>query len=396
MEALATPTERSDATFLHGVQQGLVVFRWLAITYAAIGVVVSDEHLSRPLAAAALLSAAVAVTVVTTVLFRQAPAMLTSPVIVGAEFVVGVALLIGDGLVYEATRPQSLPWAWPAASLIAAAVAFGPRIGVVAALAMGAASFVGEGLVSDVDAGWGVTASSKTGLYVLAAAVAGFVADRLRRAEREVSTARAREEIARTLHDGVLQTLAVVQRRSDDAALVTMAREQDQELRAFLFGTGATRGTRGSGGSGGLGPHETREVPTLATALRDAAARTERHHGVVTAAVIADDLPDLAPGHVDAIAGAVGEALTNAAKHAEAARIVVFAEPDDDGGIFCSVKDDGVGFDLDTPNDGQGIARSIRARMHEVGGTAEISSRPGSGTEVRLRVPAPSTTRGRR
>lgn len=379
MEALANPTERSDATFLHGVQQGLVVFRWLAITYAAIGVVVSDEHLTHPLIAATLLGTAVTVTVVTTVLFRRAPAMLTSPAIVSGEFVVGIALLIGDGLVYEATRPQSLPWAWPAASLIAAAVAFGPRVGVVAAVAMGAASFVGEGLVSDVDAGWGVTASSKTGLYVLAAAVAGFVADRLRQAEREVSTARAREEIARTLHDGVLQTLAVVQRRSDDAALVTMAREQDQELRAFLFGTGTT----------------TRDAPTLAVALRDVAARTERHHGVATAAVIADDLPDLAPGHVDAIAGAVGEALTNAAKHAEADRIVVFAEPDDDGGIFCSVKDDGVGFDLDAPSDGQGIARSIRARMDEVGGTAEITSRPGSGTEVRIRIPA-STTRGSR
>jgi signal transduction histidine kinase len=268
--------------------------------------------------------------------------------------------------------------------LIAAAVAFGPRVGVVLALAMGAASFVGEGLVSDVDAGWGVTASSKTGLYVLAAAVAGFVADRLRHAEREVSTARAREEIARTLHDGVLQTLAVVQRRSDDTALVSMAREQDQELRAFLFGTG-------SAGDGTAG-----DAPTLAAALRDVAARTERHHGVATAAVIADDLPDLPPGHVDAIAGAVGEALTNAAKHAEANRIVVFAEPDDDGGVFCSVKDDGVGFDPDSPSAGQGIARSIQARMHEAGGTAEITSRPGSGTEVRLRVPAAAPTRGRR
>ena len=76
--------------------------------------------------------------------------------------------------------------------------------------------------------------------------------------------------------------------------------------------------------------------------------------------------------------------MTNAGKHAGPNRVVVFADRADDGRVFCSVKDDGRGFDVGTGDGGVGIARSIMDRMREVGGRAEIRSRPGSGTEVRL------------
>ena len=61
--------------------------------------------------------------------------------------------------------------------------------------------------------------------------------------------------------------------------------------------------------------------------------------------MIADDLPPPAPGRSTALAGAVGEALTNAGKHGAADTVTVFVEPGDDGGLFCAVKDDGTGFD---------------------------------------------------
>jgi signal transduction histidine kinase len=87
---------------------------------------------------------------------------------------------------------------------------------------------------------------------------------------------------------------------------------------------------------------------------------------------------------VEALSGAVSEALTNAGKHAQSQRVTVFVEPNDAGGLFCSVKDDGAGFDTRMTAPGVGIDRSIVGRMVEMGGRAEVLSRPGHGTEVCL------------
>ncbi len=87
-----------------------------------------------------------------------------------------------------------------------------------------------------------------------------------------------------------------------------------------------------------------------------------------------------------ALAGAVGEALANAGKHGGASTVTVFAEPVD-GELFCSVKDDGSGFDPAAVVEGEGLRRSIRGRIVEVGGRVEVDGRPGRGTEVRCWVP---------
>ena len=187
----------------------------------------------------------------------------------------------------------------------------------------------------------------------------------LRRAEREISAVQAREEIARTLHDGVLQTLAVVQRRSADPDLARLARDQELDLRTFLFGT-------------------TRPPDDLVTALRQSLAQHERRFGGSTELVVVEAPTNLGRRASEALIGAVGEALTNAAKHGSANRITVFLDYDD--GVFCSVHDDGCGFDAADAREGVGISRSIRGRVTDVGGRVEIDSRPGRGTEVRLWV----------
>jgi signal transduction histidine kinase len=57
-------------------------------------------------------------------------------------------------------------------------------------------------------------------------------------------------------------------------------------------------------------------------------------------------------------------------------------------GIEIRVEDDGVGFDIErVPLERLGVRRSIIERMAQVGGVAEIHSRPGDGTRVTLRWP---------
>jgi signal transduction histidine kinase len=340
----------------------------------AIVAVVEREHLVHPLPAALLIGAALTVTFAASVLRSIRAGLSVHPAMVVAELVVGAGLLVGSGLTQDGAQSQSLGSAWPLVGPLAAGVVFGPRVGLASGLllgiARGLAGFLGAPAASTVSA---VAVISSAVLYGFAGGVCGWVAARLRRTARttamlaeveaSLAVARQREDLARTLHDGVLQTLAVVQRRSTDPDLAALARRQELELRDYLFGTAPTE--------------------DLLATLRDVAARHEQVLGTRVSVVCPDE-----PGHVDselieALRGAVTEALTNAAKHGGAQVATIFVERGDDG-VFVSVKDDGVGFDTEGTPDGVGLARSIRARMRDIGGRAEVESHPGSGAEVRL------------
>lgn len=368
--------DREDA-LVRGLLTGIAVFRWLAWVWAAVLLVVHRSQLghpqARPWLALGLVGAALLVTVADTALLSVDPARLLSLPVVVAEVAVAFALEAGDALAYNGVaHSQSLSSAWPLAGVMTAGIAFRARGGVLAGAAIGLGRAAGElfGPGAWTDSDNTVSVVSSIVLYALAGLVAGFVTARLREAERRISLAQAREEVARTLHDGVLQTLAVVQRRADQPDLVRLAHEQERELREFLFGT---PGALGGGGD-------------LGARLRAAAARFEDRYGGTARVVLAPDTPTLDPGTVEALAGAVGEALANAGKHGGAGRVTVFAEPTD-GELFCSVKDDGGGFDPGAAAEGEGLRRSVRGRIAEVGGRVEIDGRPGRGTEVRCWVP---------
>lgn len=331
----------------------------MALAWAWAGLVIERDHLDRWWLGVVLLLGA---TVASSWLSVRTSRGVTA--IAWFEVGAGVLLLIGDALVYEVGRSQSLPWAWPAAGIIAVAIAGGIRPALAAATVVSVASFAGESLLRDELQLVSATAS-KSALMFLAALSAAQVAAILRRAEAEISTARAREEMGRVLHDGVLQTLAVVQRRSDDDDLVALATEQERDLRSYLFG-------------------EERMPDSLAVALRAVADDESRRHRIEVQTVIADDLPELEAPKVLALAGAVREAVTNAAKHAEVTSVSLYAEPADDGGAYCSVMDRGVGFDAESTSAGRGIRHSIDARLSELGGRYRIASAPGRGTEVEM------------
>jgi len=177
--------------------------------------------------------------------------------------------------------------------------------------------------------------------------------------------AQERAEVAAHLHDSVLQTLALIQRRADDPGDVAqLARRQERELRAWL------------------NADETAAADTLHGALLRAATEIEERHGVEVEVVCVGDraLDD----DTGALAAAAREAILNAAKFAGAGRIDVYAEASEERAeVF--VRDRGAGFDPEAvPDDRRGVRESIVGRMRRHGGRAEIRSQPGGGTEVEL------------
>lgn len=185
------------------------------------------------------------------------------------------------------------------------------------------------------------------------------------RSERIRSEERA--EMAAHLHDSVLQTLALMQRTDDPKAMAMLARQQERELRTWLYGSGeATIGE------------------SMRSALETAAARVEASHQVpVDVVVVGDAAMDDA---IRALVAAAGEAMTNAAKHSGAALVSVFGEvTDQSADVF--VSDQGKGFDAaGIDGDRMGVSESIVGRMERAGGQATITSSIGEGSEVHMSV----------
>jgi signal transduction histidine kinase len=174
-----------------------------------------------------------------------------------------------------------------------------------------------------------------------------------------------RAEVAAHLHDSVLQTLALVQKRADDPREVAaLARRQERELRAWL------NDTRPAG------------TETLAGALETAAAEVEADHHVPIEVVTVGDGP--LDERAAALVAATREALVNASKFAGPEPIALYAEVED-GRAEVFVRDRGPGFDPETASaDRRGVRDSIIARMERHGGRATIHSTRGNGTEVEL------------
>jgi signal transduction histidine kinase len=185
------------------------------------------------------------------------------------------------------------------------------------------------------------------------------------RAERVRSQERA--DMAAHLHDSVLQTLALIQKQSNDPkAVATLARSQERELRAWLY------------------DEDDNTDQTLAGAAKRAAAEVEDSHGVPVEVVTVGDCDLTEP--LSAMVRAARESMVNAAKHSGAAKIDVFVEVDGDRAEMF-VRDRGQGFDVDgVPEDRLGLRHSVMSRMERHGGRATVRSDPETGTEVRLEM----------
>ena len=243
-----------------------------------------------------------------------------------ARLVFGGVLALA-GLVIMATRGRSLEAIWD----IGAAV-----VAVLAGIAL-------------VAAPWGLR----------------FWSD-LRHEQAERARATERADIAAHLHDSVLQTLALIQRKADDPAAVNqLARAQERELRAWLY----------------AGPADS--DATLAAAVAEVAHEVEDLHSTPIDVVATGDRP-LDDGGL-ALSRAVREALLNAVRHGEPP-VSLYLEVGPLG-VEAFVRDHGPGFELEeVPEDRLGVRQSILGRMERHGGTARVR-RLEHGTEVVLTLP---------
>jgi phage shock protein PspC (stress-responsive transcriptional regulator) len=198
------------------------------------------------------------------------------------------------------------------------------------------------------------------------------------RLARNLATERAarireqeRAEVAAHLHDSVLQTLALIQKRADDPREVAgLARRQERELRRWLF--------ERPGGEAG---------DSLKLALERVAAEVEELHGVPIEVVVVGEEPlDV---RLQALVLAAREAMTNAAKFAHSDQVDLYAELGSSRAeVF--VRDRGQGFDPQSiPEDRRGVRDSIVGRVERHGGQVCIRSAPGEGTEVELVMESP-------
>jgi signal transduction histidine kinase len=242
---------------------------------------------------------------------------------------------------------------------------------------------VGDRVPWAVRAGVFATALTVVGVAVVVGPWIAGLAQAAAEERRQRIRSQEREAMAAHLHDSVLQTLALIQRNADDPRrTVTLARQQEHELRAWLYGVDA------------------QSAGTFAGAVREVARDVEQRYDVQIDVVVVGDAPmrspasspvanggDEAEGVLAALVAALREACVNAAKHSGEDRFAVYAEVGDDV-VELFVRDRGVGFDrARAAADRRGIAQSIEARLERVGGTSTIESGGGAGTEVHLAVP---------
>lgn len=369
--------------------RGVIAFRLLTLVTV---IAVSLYHLggyARPLGAVAVL---VAMTLWTAVLFwgylGRLPGLpdrrgLLAVVDVGVCCVIMATtpLIVTDAQLDAGT--PGMGSIWTSGSVLACAVAFRIRGGLAAALVISAALVLAKQRIGGLEIG-------DIELLVLAGLTVGFAsrvlqraAARLRRISAEQAADAERERLTRQIHDGVLQVLAHVQRRGSEigggaAELGTLAGEQEVALRTLLTG--------GAGNADASGHRD------LAAALRTLSSPR------VTVSAPADPL-ELPAAVTDEIEAVVRAALSNVDEHAgPGARAWVLVE-ELERELEVSVRDDGPGIPdgrlAEAESEGRiGVARSIRGRVAELGGTLSLDTGPGRGTEWALRVPRPARTRG--
>lgn len=387
--------------------RALAGYRVLTMLYALLLFVLNKQYIERQAVALGYLAVLAVWTLATLPKVRSA-ARCTRPFLAVDLTIALTGILItplADAQAQETDGP-TLPSIWTAGAVLAFALKGGWRWAGFASSLVAVANMVERGEPS------GDTFHNVVLVWVASIAI-GYVVEVARASERTLARAleieaatRERERLARDIHDGVLQVLAMVQRRGAEvggeaAELGRMAGEQEIALRT-LVSSGLVPTTRASedasqGAVVRLVDVDDPDDPDAsdddgAAAEQDLRSLLARHAGARVTLSEPGAPVLLPPAAATELAAAVSAALDNVDRHAGPgahAWILVEDWPDE---VVVTVRDDGPGIPdgrlAQAEGEGRlGVALSIRGRLRDLGGTAELISVPGQGTEVELKVP---------
>jgi signal transduction histidine kinase len=363
---------------LQPLWRALVAFRVIAFGFACFGVWTRWDGIVRPSGAVLQLAIMGVWTVVSSIGYSRRWGRRNTR-LAFADLVITVgcmyATLLAQPLLDIRAGASVLTSVWAAGPVLALAISRGRDGGLFGAVTVSLAllSLRGVDHVSKI--------LGNVQLLLVAGLVVGYAASTMRQAGARLREAIATESataerlrLSRSIHDGVLQVLAQVQRRGtaiggEALELAELAAEQEVALRTLM----SSRPTVGAGDS----------VDLCGLLLPLATTRVD---------VVVPAEPVLLPAATAAeLVSAVNEALSNVDKHAgpDARSWVVVEDLGDE--VVVSVRDDGIGT---TPArleqarvDGHlGVSESIRGRIADLGGTVMVRTAPGEGTEWELKV----------
>jgi signal transduction histidine kinase len=371
--------------------RALTGYRFLTLVYVLALYALAREDYAHPLGATCYMAVLTVWTVATA--RKTLSALRCTWVFLAGDLTVALVGVLLTRWVETAARIEdgvhTLPSIWTAGAVLGFAIKGGWRWGAAASAIVGAADLVERGSPA-------YETVHNVLLVCMASIGIGYVVEVARASERTLARAlridaatRERERLARDIHDGVLQVLAMVQRRGaavggEAAELGRLAGEQEAALRSLVAGAAVPL----------PGQAAPAAVPgaSAVTAKEDLAAVLAALAGA-RVTFSGPGTPVWLPGATSReLAAAVGAALDNVRRHAgEGAHAWILLEDEPDA-VLVTVRDDGPGIAegrlARAEEEGRmGVALSIRGRLQELGGAAQLVSVPGQGTEVELRVP---------
>ncbi|WP_210440578.1 MacS family sensor histidine kinase [Nocardioides xinjiangensis] len=377
--AAPAPPPRADSALAveDRLHAALAIVR-VVVTVNMVGLnVYRRDSFSHPELGLAVVSACVAWTGAAVWLYRSRARR--TPALLVADLLIAVAAIAVTPWVKSEAFLATVPGFWVMGALLAWAIHWHWKGGLVAAVVLSATDLAPREVVDQGNYG-------NVFLVLVGGPVVGFLCESLQRmarerdaAERAAAAAEERTRLARAVHDGVLQVLAMVQRRGEAAGgewaeLGRLAGEQERGLRSLI-----------------------RQQDTVATAPGGRVDLAGALEAMATAHPVRVELATpggsvLVPERVATeTVAAVRACLDNVAAHVGPdATAWVLAQAGGDS-VTVSVRDDGPGITDGRLDEAEaegrlGVASSIRGRVEELGGAATVDSGPW-GTEWELTVP---------